>query len=174
MSPSNALYIKKMLCHPCCYESHSTRWVPCCTRVTVGTGSKAVPLSTTSSTWTTSSYMPRMSRTLTHWYISLGCLVPTSAWHLVWQKCGRLIVNRGKVKSTCGISLPEGQIDDIDESYKYLGILQSFGNNDEEVRCKATSEYRNRGGFWRASSLAKTRWQQSTLSLSLSSDTQRQ
>ena len=56
-------------------------------------------------------------------------------------KCGRLIVNRGKVKSTCGISLPEGQ---IDESYKYLGILQSFGNNDEEVRCKATSEYRNR------------------------------
>ena len=59
-------------------------------------------------------------------------------------KCGRLIVNRGKVKSTCGISLPEGQIDDVDESYKYLGILQSFGNNDEEVRCKATSEYRNR------------------------------
>ena len=55
-----------------------------------------------------------------------------------------LIVNRGKVKSTSGISLPEGQIDDIDESYKYLGILQSFGNNDEEVRCKATSEYRNR------------------------------
>ena len=42
-------------------------------------------------------------------------------------KCGRLIVNRGKV------SLPEGQIDDVDESYKYLGILQSFGNNDEEV-----------------------------------------
>ena len=39
-------------------------------------------------------------------------------------KCGRLIVNRGKVKSTCGISLPEGQIDDIGESYKYLGILR--------------------------------------------------
>ena len=69
-------------------------------------------------------------------------------------KCGRLIVNRGKVKSTCGISLPEGLIDDIDESYKYLGILQSFVNNDEEIRCKATSEYRNRA---RASSLARTR-----------------
>ena len=55
-----------------------------------------------------------------------------------------LIVNRGKVKSTSGISLPEGHIDDIDESYKYLGILQSFGNNDEEVLCKATSKYRNR------------------------------
>ena len=55
-------------------------------------------------------------------------------------KCGRLIVNRGKVKSTCGINLP----DDINESYKYLGILHSFGNNDGEVRCKATFEYRNR------------------------------
>ena len=59
-------------------------------------------------------------------------------------KCGRLIVNRGKVKSTSRISLPEGQIDDINKSYKYLGILQLFGNNDEEVSCKATSEYRNR------------------------------
>ena len=37
-----------------------------------------------------------------------------------------------KVKSTSGVSLPESQIDDIDESYKYLGILQSFDNNDEE------------------------------------------
>ena len=46
-------------------------------------------------------------------------------------KCGRLIVNRGKVKSTSGISQPEGRIDDIDKSYKYLRILQSFGNNNE-------------------------------------------
>ena len=58
-------------------------------------------------------------------------------------KCGRLIVNRGKVKSTSGTSLPEGQIDDKDGIYKYLGILQPFGNNDEEVRRKATSEYTN-------------------------------
>ena len=55
-------------------------------------------------------------------------------------KCGRLIVNRGKVKSTSRISLPEGQIDDIDESNKYFAILPSFGNNGEEVRCKATSK----------------------------------
>ena len=47
------------------------------------------------------------------------------------------------MKSTCGISLPEDQIDDIYESYKYLGIWQSFGNHDEEVRYKVTSEYRN-------------------------------
>ena len=49
-------------------------------------------------------------------------------------KCGRLIVNRGKVKSTSGISLPEDRIDDIEESYKYFGILQSFGTNDGKVR----------------------------------------
>ena len=60
------------------------------------------------------------------------------------SKCGRLIVSRGKVKNTSGINLPGGQIDDIDESYKYLGILQPFGNNCEEFHCKAISEYRNR------------------------------
>ena len=59
-------------------------------------------------------------------------------------KFGRLIVNRGKIKSTSGIRLPEGQIDDISESYKYLGIVQSFSNNNKKVRHKATSEYRNR------------------------------
>ena len=59
-------------------------------------------------------------------------------------KWGCLIVNRGQVKSTIEISLPEGQIDNIDKSYKYLGILKSIGNNDEEVRCTATSKYRNR------------------------------
>ena len=48
------------------------------------------------------------------------------------------------MKSTSGISLPEGQIDNIDENYKYPRILQSFGNTNKEVRCKATSEYRNR------------------------------
>ena len=61
---------------------------------------------------------------------------------MVWQNDSRLIVNRGKVKSTSGINLPEGQIDDIDESYKYLGILQSFGNNDKKVHCIATSGYK--------------------------------
>ena len=44
-------------------------------------------------------------------------------------KCGHLIVNRGKVKSTTGFSLPAGRINDIDESHKYLGILLSFDNN---------------------------------------------
>ena len=38
-------------------------------------------------------------------------------------KCGSLFVNRGKVKSTSGISLPKAQINDIDKKYKYLGIM---------------------------------------------------
>ena len=59
------------------------------------------------------------------------------------KKCGRFIVNRGKVKSISEISLSKGQIDDIDESCKYFGILQSFSNNDKGVCCKATSKYRN-------------------------------
>ena len=59
-------------------------------------------------------------------------------------KCRCLIVNRGKAKSTSGISLLKGPIDDINKSYKSLAILQSFGNNAEEVHCKATSEYTNR------------------------------
>ena len=58
-----------------------------------------------------------MSRITTHLY--------TRGFSSGLAECGRLIVNRGKVKSTCAISLPEGQIDDIDESYKYLGILHS-------------------------------------------------
>ena len=58
-------------------------------------------------------------------------------------KCGHLIVNKGKEKTTSGISLPESPIDDIDKSYKYFETLQSFYNEEEEVDCKATSKYRN-------------------------------
>ena len=101
-----------------------------------------LPLPTIFSTWKTSSYTSRMSRTSTHWYISLEFLVPISAWHL--GQLGRLIVNRGKLKSISGISLPKSQIDDIDKSYKFLGILQSFSYNDKELRYKAASEYKNR------------------------------
>ena len=52
------------------------------------------------------------------------------------------IVSRSK--RTSEISLPESQVDAIEENYKYLGILQSLGNNDEEVHCNTSSEYRNR------------------------------
>ena len=83
------------------------------------TGSKVVPLSTTSSTWMTKLYAKDEQdiNSLIHltrvFRSDIGMTFGLA-------KCGCLIVNRGKVKSTCGISLPEGQIDDIDKSYKYL------------------------------------------------------
>jgi hypothetical protein len=53
-------------------------------------------------------------------------------------------IQRGMVKKTSGIKLPEGHIEDISSSYKYLGILQSYGNHDQEVRQKAKTEYKKR------------------------------
>jgi hypothetical protein len=41
-------------------------------------------------------------------------------------------------------NLPNGHIDDIQEHYKYLGVLQSYGNHNEEVRTKAIREYKKR------------------------------
>jgi hypothetical protein len=55
------------------------------------------------------------------------------------EKYGRLIIKRGKVEKTEGITLPEGHIYDVEEKYKYLGIQQSYGNHDTEVRRKATA-----------------------------------
>ena len=60
------------------------------------------------------------------------------------DKCGRLIAQRGMIKQTSGIKLPEGHIEDISSSYKYLGILQSYDNHDQEVRQKAKTEYKKR------------------------------
>jgi hypothetical protein len=60
------------------------------------------------------------------------------------EKCARLIVNRGRITATQGVDLPNGHIKDVSESYKYLGILQSYGNHDKEVSNRVTSEYRKR------------------------------
>ncbi len=55
------------------------------------------------------------------------------------DKCGRMISKRGKVISTEGIELLEGNIADIQGSYKYLGVLQVNGNHEEATRRSATS-----------------------------------
>ena len=60
------------------------------------------------------------------------------------EKCGWMVVKRGKVVKTDGVELPAGHITDIQTSYKYVGIPQSHGNHDEEVRKTATSEYHQR------------------------------
>lgn len=38
---------------------------------------------------------------------------------------------------TTGVRLSGNLIYVIDESYKYLGILLSFGNNGKNIHCKA-------------------------------------
>ena len=88
-------------------------------------------------------------------------------------KCWSLIVNRSTVKSTSGIGLPEGRIDDINKRYKYLKILQSFGCNDVEVRWKATYRYKTRSKavFWGGSSVAKNKVTAINTSLTYLSDT---
>jgi hypothetical protein len=60
------------------------------------------------------------------------------------EKCGRLIVKNGKEIKTEGIELPDGHIEDVEEKYKYLGILQSYGNHEKESRQKAITEYKKR------------------------------
>uniref|UniRef100_A0A8C4WGB1 Reverse transcriptase domain-containing protein n=1 Tax=Gopherus evgoodei TaxID=1825980 RepID=A0A8C4WGB1_9SAUR len=60
------------------------------------------------------------------------------------EKCGRMVVKRGKVVKTDGVELPAGHIADIQTNYKYLGVPQSHGNHDEEARKSATSKYHQR------------------------------
>ena len=60
------------------------------------------------------------------------------------EKCGRMVTKRGKVVRTEGVSLPEGTIADIEESYKYLGIPQANGNLEEVTRKAATAKYLQR------------------------------
>uniref|UniRef100_A0A669EZW7 Reverse transcriptase domain-containing protein n=1 Tax=Oreochromis niloticus TaxID=8128 RepID=A0A669EZW7_ORENI len=60
------------------------------------------------------------------------------------EKCSRMVTKRGKVVRTEGIELPEGNIADIEDSYKYLGIPQANGNHEEAARKAATTKYLQR------------------------------
>ena len=57
-------------------------------------------------------------------------------------KCGVLIMKRGKVVKSEGISMPDGKMmKNIEEGgYKYLGILEADGVKHEEMKEKNTSE----------------------------------
>ncbi|TWW61002.1 hypothetical protein D4764_05G0010920 [Takifugu flavidus] len=46
-----------------------------------------------------------------------------------------MVSRRGKVIATDGVDLPEGNITDMQDSYKYLGIPQASGNHEEAARC---------------------------------------
>ena len=59
------------------------------------------------------------------------------------KKCGVIIMNRGKVKSTDGIELPSGEkIREIEEGgYKYLGILEYDRVKEQEMKDKFRNQY---------------------------------
>ncbi|TWW57466.1 Transforming growth factor beta receptor type 3 [Takifugu flavidus] len=54
------------------------------------------------------------------------------------------VPRRGKVIATDGVELPEGNITDVQDSYKYLGIPQANGNHEEAARRSATAKYLQR------------------------------
>ena len=58
-------------------------------------------------------------------------------------KCGVLIMKRGKVVKSEGISMPDGKImKNIDESgYRYLGLLEADGVKHEEMEDQIKKEY---------------------------------
>lgn len=55
-----------------------------------------------------------------------------------------MVVKRGKVVKIDEMLLPAGHTADIQISYKYLGILQSHGNYNENLSKIATSKYHQR------------------------------
>ena len=61
----------------------------------------------------------------------------------VIEKCGVLIMERGKVVTINGIRLPDEQdMKDIDETdYTYLGILEIDKTKEKEMKKKFTKEY---------------------------------
>lgn len=62
-----------------------------------------------------------------------------------FDKCARLIIHRGKVKTTDGLELEGSTIRDVEsEGYKYLGIPQQQTNLDEVAKTNAKKEYKKR------------------------------
>ena len=57
------------------------------------------------------------------------------------EKCSRMISKRCQLITTEGVELPEGNIADVQESYKYPGIPQANGNHEAVVRKSATAKY---------------------------------
>ena len=59
------------------------------------------------------------------------------------KKCGAIIMNRGKVKSTDGIKLTSGEkiIQIEEDEFKYLGILQYDRIKEQEMKDKFRNEY---------------------------------
>lgn len=55
-------------------------------------------------------------------------------------KCGQLISKRRKINKTEGDELPRGNIVDVQDTNKYLKILQANGNHKEATKKTATAK----------------------------------
>ncbi|XP_067940317.1 uncharacterized protein [Watersipora subatra] len=60
------------------------------------------------------------------------------------EKCGKLILKKDHSMLTGCLRMPNGTTKDIEEGYKYLGILQSNISHEAEKRHKAITEYKKR------------------------------
>ena len=63
------------------------------------------------------------------------------------EKCAKVTIKRGKKESGHGITLPEGKEIknlEIEEEYKYLGLLESDEFNSTRIKEKAKQEYKKR------------------------------
>ena len=62
------------------------------------------------------------------------------------DKCATLAIIKGKVTETQGMNLPNNNIKglNLDETYKYLGILQADDIKHKQVKKKTLSEYNKR------------------------------
>ena len=63
-----------------------------------------------------------------------------------FEKCGMLLLKRGKVVSSEGVSLPDGQVmKEIDDTgYKYLGILEYDTVKEKKMKDVFAAEYKRR------------------------------
>ena len=60
------------------------------------------------------------------------------------SKCATLVMKRGRYKSSDGIILPNEEVIkevDMEEGYKYLGVLEADGMKDSKMKDKITKEY---------------------------------
>ena len=62
------------------------------------------------------------------------------------EKCATLAITKGKVTETEGMNLPNNNIKglNLDETYKYLGILQADDIKHTQVKKKILSDYNKR------------------------------
>ena len=60
------------------------------------------------------------------------------------DKCGQMVSWRGRMTRTEGVELPEGNIVDVQDSYRYLGVPKANSKHEETAQRSATPKYLQR------------------------------